>query len=496
MSSSDTLNSTRHSSTLGRLKNAYHSWLAKPRSRKVVSDIVGLFDALAIVIGGLVPAQIYNLSGPGVISGWFTAVQWSLVVAIIVHLGMRHFKLFDTAKMHDFPMAPGKIALCLGLGFMAVLGIGLPFTASEAHMWIWYAAWATTSFTLLVGNRILANYLLARMTRAGSFNRRIAVYGAGNIAARLDKYLRNPDLGISFAGVFDDRTDDARSATDGPKPTGRMEDLIEAGRKGDFDQIIIALPQAADHRTAHIARKLEQLPVSVHVCTHISSDLVDDDAVRSVSHVGPVGLLDVKQKPLSHWAPFLKSAEDYALGTVLLIMAVPIFILTAVAIKLDSSGPVFFKQRRRGLNQNIFEVIKFRTMTVQEDGNDVVQAKRDDPRTTRVGRLLRRTSIDELPQLINVLKGEMSLVGPRPHALTHDEQYSGLLQTYANRHQVKPGMTGLAQVNGYRGETKTPEQMQKRVDLDLDYIRNWSLALDFKILSRTMLAVSLNKNAY
>jgi Undecaprenyl-phosphate glucose phosphotransferase len=276
---------------------------------------------------------------------------------------------------------------------------------------------------------------------------------------------------------------------------GRLDDLIEAGRAGRIDQIVIALPQSADRRAAEVARKLTQLPVSLHVVTHIASDLVDASAANRVSNLGPVGLLDVKRKPLSDWAPLVKRVEDHGLGFLLLIAASPLLLLCAIAIKLDSAGPVLFRQRRRGLNQKVIEVLKFRTMTVMEDGAEVRQATKDDDRVTRVGRILRRTSLDELPQLINVLKGEMSLVGPRPHALVHDEHWGEMLESYANRHQVKPGITGLAQVMGWRGATETEEKMKARVELDLAYIANWSLAADLKILAQTVWTVVHGENA-
>jgi len=474
------------------------------RSRQVAADIVGLFDVIAVIIGGLIPSHFYALHGPGVIASGVPALQWSLIVAIIAYGGMRHFNLYDTTSMHDFPVAPGRLLLCLAIALLAVLGIGLPFTVAGPHMWIWYGSWLSAAFTLALGNRIITNRILARMTAAGAFDTRVAVYGAGEIASKLNSYLRDPALGIRFAGVFDDRTvsrspdapNQKTQSTDNLSNAGNMDKLLDIGRTGAIDQIVIALPPSAGHRSNDIIRRFEQLPVSIHVCTHIASELVDANARQSLSKLGPIGLLDVKRKPLSDWQPLLKSAEDYLLGTLLLIGAAPLMALTALAIKLDSRGPVLFRQRRRGLNRQVFEVFKFRTMNVMQDDETITQAVRDDPRTTRVGRFLRRTSIDELPQLFNVLKGEMSLVGPRPHALAHDEHYSRLLHTYANRHQVKPGLTGWAQVNGLRGETRTPDMMEQRVAFDLEYIRNWSAWFDLRILARTILIVIRNKNAY
>ncbi|MFT7576746.1 MAG: putative colanic acid biosynthesis UDP-glucose lipid carrier transferase, partial [Alphaproteobacteria bacterium] len=209
-----------------------------------------------------------------------------------------------------------------------------------------------------------------------------------------------------------------------------------------------------------------------------------------------VGLIDVKERPLADWAPIVKRAEDILISATLLVMTLPVTILIALAIKLTSRGPVLFRQRRRGLNQKVIEVLKFRSMTVQENGDEVRQATRNDQRITFVGRILRRSSLDELPQLVNVLIGEMSLVGPRPHALIHDEKWGEMLEQYANRHQVKPGITGLAQVRGLREEAHTPSDIQNRIAADLEYIGNWSLWLDLSIILRTVNAVIGAKNAH
>jgi len=206
-------------------------------------------------------------------------------------------------------------------------------------------------------------------------------------------------------------------------------------------------------------------------------------------------LFDVQKRPLGPWAIVAKSAFDRIGAGLLLAAFSPVFLATALAIKLDSPGPLFFRQRRSGLDHRVFPVIKFRTMTVTEDGDTIHQARRRDPRVTRVGRFIRRYSIDELPQLVNVLRGDMSLVGPRPHAIAHNAYYATLLERYANRHRVKPGMTGWAQVNGFRGATNDPDLMKKRVEHDLFYINNWSVVFDLRILALTPFSVMLeNKN--
>jgi putative colanic acid biosynthesis UDP-glucose lipid carrier transferase len=213
--------------------------------------------------------------------------------------------------------------------------------------------------------------------------------------------------------------------------------------------------------------------------------------------MGGVPLLGVLQRPFSRWGYLVKAVEDYALATLLLILTAPLMLAIALAVWLDSPGPIIFRQKRYGFNNGTIEVFKFRTMRTDQDENDrAVQARRDDRRLTRLGHWLRRTSLDELPQLFNVLRGEMSVVGPRPHMVEHNQQYAALIETYLGRHRVKPGITGWAQVNGWRGETDTLEKMERRIGHDLYYIENWSLSFDLRILAWTLLVGLIHPNAY
>ena len=464
-------------------------------SRRIAADLVGFVDAIAVILGGLVPAIIYAIGG-GLSVNWLMHLQVCLVTAGIVHFCLRNMNMYDTSRMHDFPVEPPKLATALSITFIAVFGVGIPFAPKNMHLWIWYAVWITLSFVLLANVRFAARHVLAKLTHAGLFDARIAVYGSGTIARRVQEHLQNPELRIHFAGLFDDRQDAKRNEATGLAPNGRLADLIQRAQSGQIDRIIIALPQAADQRTQQIARRLEQLPVSLHVVTHISSDLVEDGPAHRVSNLGPVGLLDVKEKPLLGWGRAVKAAEDKVLGTLIALLFAPLLVVIAALIKLDSRGPVFFRQRRRGVNGQVIEVVKFRTMHVLEDGANVPQATRNDPRVTRVGRVLRRLSLDELPQIINVLRGEMSLVGPRPHALTHDQEFAEILARYPNRQQVRPGMTGLAQIEGFRGEIETADQLAKRLEKDLEYVERWSLWLDLRILLQTPFSCLFAKQAY
>jgi undecaprenyl-phosphate galactose phosphotransferase/putative colanic acid biosynthesis UDP-glucose lipid carrier transferase len=272
-----------------------------------------------------------------------------------------------------------------------------------------------------------------------------------------------------------------------------VERAIAMARELAVDEIVLALPWSDTRKLELIRDGLRNSPLPVH--------LLPDRRIRAVSanpsfRVENSLSVEIQRGPLSRAEQLMKRLVDLVGALVGLILLAPLMILSAIAIKLDSPGPIFFRQRRNGFNANQFAIFKFRTMTVLEDGPTLVQARRLDPRVTRVGKFLRRSSIDEVPQLLNVLRGEMSLVGPRPHALAHDSHFGNLLSDYAFRNHVKPGITGWAQINGHRGETARVEQMQGRIDCDLWYINNWSLALDLKILLLTCVVLTRLRDVY
>lgn len=465
-------------------------------SRRVAADLVGLGDMIA-VIGAMVLSALWINAQGDVPVGGLDLVRPALVACLIVYFCFCHWRLYDTQDMTRFPSDSGAIVIATAIGTLAVLGLSdADPAAGVTHVLVWpLVSFVVASLLLIVWRRAM-RAVLARLAQSGTFDERIAVYGAGVIASRVQAYVRGAQGGLRFIGAFDDRTDRKRLGDVDMAVAGSLADLLRAGREGQVDRIIVALPQAAEQRLTHITRELEQLPVTVHAVTHFSNDLLSGRDSYKVSNLGPVGLLTVKDKPLADWAPIVKRGEDVLISASLLLFFLPVIVIAAAAIKLTSRGPVLFRQRRRGLNHNVIEVLKFRTMTVCEDGNDVRQATGNDTRVTFVGRVMRRSSLDELPQLVNVLRGEMSLVGPRPHALVHDQHWSEMLEHYANRHQVKPGITGLAQVSGLRGETKTAADIQARIDADLEYIATWSLWLDLWILVRTISAVISAKNAH
>ena len=452
-------------------------------------------DVLGCFAGGLAGGAAVVLRGDLEVM-WLRLVQVSLLTALFCYLALRHFGFYDLNRISHIAVRPFSVAAALGLSMMTMYGMGLPIGTRVDHVRTWYGVWMLTSCLAIVANRLLAQLALSKLACQGAFKMRLAVYGTGALADRIiGEVLATGQQSVAFVGAFDDRCDQKRLPDSGYGSSGGIDDLIARGRAGKIDQIIIALPQTAERRTAEVARRLEQLPVSLHIVTHIAGDLADVVSAHQVSALGSVGLIDIKTKPLADWGRYIKTAEDYVIGSLALFIALPVMAAIAVAIKFDSPGPVLFRQRRHGLNRRVIEVLKFRSMTVMENGAAVQQAKRVDARVTRAGQFLRRTSLDELPQLINVLRGEMSLIGPRPHALVHDDHYGEMLERYANRHQVKPGMTGWAQVNGFRGPTETPDKMRDRVDRDLTYIDRWSLWLDLKILAMTVFVGFRHKNA-
>jgi putative colanic acid biosynthesis UDP-glucose lipid carrier transferase len=277
------------------------------------------------------------------------------------------------------------------------------------------------------------------------------------------------------------------------KVIGNSEDLVRQCRQGSIDVVYVALPLRAELRTAGLLSVLADTTVTVYLV----ADFLYYSLLRAQwSQVGNIPVVSVHDSPFQGVVGWVKRLEDLVLGSVIVLLTAIPMICIAVAIKFSSPGPVFFRQWRYGLCGKKIRILKFRTMKVCEDGPSVVQASRNDARVTTVGRFLRRTSLDEFPQFLQVLTGELSLVGPRPHAVAHNEQYRSLIHGYMLRHMVKPGITGWAQVNGWRGETAELEKMELRVQHDLEYIRNWNLLLDLKIIFLTIFGAKKGRNAY
>jgi putative colanic acid biosynthesis UDP-glucose lipid carrier transferase len=337
---------------------------------------------------------------------------------------------------------------------------------------------------------------LGVLRKRGFNTRTIAIVGARELGAYLARTILDaPWMGLRPVGFYDDRK------PSGPRPLmrepidviGDLDALVRHARQGTIDIVYITLPMRAETRVHELIAKLSDTTVSVYV---VPDFFIFDLLHARWGSLGDLPVVSISETPFYGVDGIVKRLEDIIISSALLMMvAIPMAIIAA-GVKLSSPGPVIYRQHRYGLRGNRIDVWKFRTMTVCEDDDTVVQAQRNDPRVTKIGAFLRRTSLDELPQLINVLQGHMSLVGPRPHAVAHNEQYRKLIDRYMLRHKVKPGITGWAQVNGWRGETDSLEKMQKRVEYDLAYIHNWSLWLDLRIILLTAFRVISDRNAY
>lgn len=359
------------------------------------------------------------------------------------------------------------------------------------------SAWLVATPGVMIAMHIGRRLLLAKLRANPTEPRRVAIVGANDLGLRVVNSMAvMPWLGYKVIGFYDDRApnNDVARRLFGKniEVKGDLEQLYQDAHDGHIDIVFVALPMRAELRMHSVIDRLADTTVSPYVIP----DVFSFDLLHSrLTCLQGIPALSIYDSPLvdNSWA---KRLEDLVLGSgILLLLAIPMLVIAA-GVKITSPGPVFFKQTRYGMGGDRIKVWKFRSMTVCEDGANVAQAKRADPRITPYGNFLRRTSLDELPQLFNVISGSMSLVGPRPHAVAHNEFYRGQIKGYMLRHKVKPGITGLAQVNGFRGETETLDKMSGRIAYDLEYIRNWSVILDIKILWKTIFKGFVGQNVY
>jgi len=355
-------------------------------------------------------------------------------------------------------------------------------------------AWFLITPLVILLFDVVLNDLALKHLAAKQETRKVVLAGVNDLGRELIQRINSdPYLGMSFEAAFDDRASSRIGSIGQDKLKGKLSDLPEYVNKHGIDAIFITLPMTHQTRILNLLDQLRDTTASIYfipdifIFELIQARIEDIDGLLAVA---------VCETPFYGMNAILKRASDIIVSGTFLLLGFPILLLIALGVKLSSPGPVIFKQRRYGVDGKEIVVYKFRTMTVCEDGEKIDQAKKNDPRITRFGSFLRRTSLDELPQFINVLQGRMSVVGPRPHAVAHNETYRKMIKGYMIRHKVKPGITGLAQVKGLRGETDTVEKMEKRIQYDLDYLRHWSLALDFQIILKTVVVVFKDKNAY
>ncbi|MEP4891563.1 MAG: undecaprenyl-phosphate glucose phosphotransferase [Aliiglaciecola sp.] len=418
----------------------------------------------------------------------------SLIGSVSFALVAESFALYRSWRAGFFKQIVFYTFLCWSCACMLILAYLFFFKLAEDFSRFALAIWFTMAFMALVGWRIMFQLFLHNMRRKGYNTRSIAIFGLSEKGIRLaNEVMKNPETGYRLSAVFDDRGSDRLDEDYHYLLHGNVEKGIDCAKRGLYDVIYIALPIKAQHRIQEMLYQLGDTTANVHVVPDLFMYCLMHG---EMSHVGGVQTISVYDNPMQGGVAIVKRLEDILLSTAILsLIAIPMLVIAA-AVKLTSKGPIIFKQHRYGLNGKKIKVWKFRSMTVTENSDNVVQAKKGDSRITKVGSFLRRTSLDELPQFINVLKGDMSVIGPRPHAVKHNEEYRKLVDYYMLRHKVKPGITGWAQVNGWRGETDTVDKMKMRIEYDLEYIRNWSLWMDFKIVIFTVFRSFTDKNAY
>ena len=398
------------------------------------------------------------------------------------------------------PLANAGRLLLVWAGVFAILALaGFALKISSEFSRLWFGSWFAAGFVLIFALRVVMARQIRRWARNGRMERRAVIVGGGKAAEGLIRSIEaQPYNDIRICGIFDDR-DDTRSPpiVAGYPKLGNVGELIEFARIARIDMLIVSLPLTAESRVLSLLKKLWVLPVDIRLSAH-SNQL--RFRPRSYSFIGAVPMLDIFDKPINDWDSVAKRAFDIVFSLLGIIVLSPIMLATAIAIKLDSRGPVLFKQKRHGFNNEVIDVYKFRSMYVEQSDPSAKKAvTKNDPRVTRVGRFIRKTSIDELPQFFNALFGSLSLVGPRPHAIaaqSHNLLYNEVVDGYFARHRVKPGVTGWAQINGWRGEMDTDEKIKMRTEYDLYYIENWSLWFDLKILFLTPIRLLNTENAY
>lgn len=464
-------------------------------SPRIAQDIVMFIEFSIILLTSVIAKIGYLDIYSGANDGFTRYLLPTFAAAILVCYIFAKRKLYDQSVLTDSTRAIPAIISSVILALLILIAIGYAAKYVHAYSRGWMLSWGLLATTSLLIERAAVSWIYHKAIKHGLFCRRIAILGSGPMAKRLREHILMSSSGVRLVGVFDDIPyDQAETLRAAVKVDGSTGELIQIGQQNKIDEVIIAAPGSSDTHILHAAEKLQILPVDVTVCP---SEVTQKLAIQDVSRFSDLTLLKVQRRPINDWGNFAKSMFDVAVAGFALIALSPILLIVALGIKLGSPGPILFRQQRHGYNHKVFDVLKFRTMTVMDKGDGVVvQAKQDDARVTPLGRFLRRSSIDELPQLINVLKGDMSLVGPRPHALTHNDYYAEMLEQYANRHRVKPGITGLAQIRGFRGPTETLDKMRARVDADLEYIDTWSFWLDLRILFTTFYTVIVGKNAF
>lgn len=449
--------------------------------------LLRMLDALLIGLGMYFSAWLYGIA----LNADYLLL---IMIAVLAFLFVAEVRgLYQSWRVSSVLEEFGYLGVAWSVVAVCLLALGFMTKVSSEFSRVVIAVWLVVTPGTMCLMRFVLRKALRHARAQGSNTRTVAFAGIDKATQKMAAHITQmPWLGLKVVGAFDDRMPN-RLDLDGLSLEGDLKKLLEMAHDGQIDIVYITLPMHAERRIIHVIESLADTTVSVYVVPDLF--VFSLYKARWVT-VGGMPVISTFESPFYGTESWVKRSEDVLLSGLILLLISPLLVVVAVCVKLSSPGPVIFKQRRYGLKGEVVEVWKFRSMTVCDNGEQVVQAKKNDARVTRLGAFLRRTSLDELPQFINVLQGTMSIVGPRPHAVAHNEQYRKQIRGYMLRHKVKPGITGLAQVNGWRGETDTLNKMEKRVEHDLEYIQNWSLWLDIKIILKTVLVGFRGKNVY
>jgi len=477
-------------------------------ARSIVAAPIEASYPSAVIVGiaQVVEAALLATLGFAIFASYVEPGQHAVYIPTILVVTLAANVLFNAARTHrvaayrTLVQQTWRVLAAWTLVFAVLVALAFLFKSSELVSRVWLVSWYAAGALLLVAFRLSLRAVVLQWTREGKLKRRTVIVGGGHDAEVLvDSIRRSAGADVRLLGLFDDRNDERSPESVASLPKlGRVADLLEFARLTRVDLVIVSMPLSAEKRVLEMLTQLWVLPVDIRLSAHMSKLRFTS---KAYSYVGDVPVFDMADRPISDWNLIFKWLFDMLVALVALIVLSPVMVATAIAVKLDSPGPVFFKQKRHGFNNELIEIYKFRSM--RTDMLDATASKlvtKGDPRVTRVGRFIRKTSIDELPQLFNVLRGELSIVGPRPHALqakADNQLYYEAVEGYFARHKVKPGITGWAQIHGWRGETDTVDKIMQRVQHDLYYIEKWSILLDLYILVMTPFSLlSKSENAY
>jgi Undecaprenyl-phosphate glucose phosphotransferase len=468
----------------------------RPISSEIVAGLTKLIDFAIVPLAAYGAFKLYIVGFLHVSAPFTSYGLASLIGAAAFVTGLNRVRAYDFHRLSSLRWQATRGFLVWLATASLLLGVAYVTKISSDYSRAWAVAWSLGAYGLFLAGRTALQLTLRQWAKAGRLARSIVVVGSGESARRLIAKLRLlPPTEIAILGVFDEQP--MTQSIEGVPFRGGIDALLSYSRDVVIDEVIVAVPLTADLDIKAVFDRLRQMPADLRLSMEPLSNALP---IHGIAFHGQIPVIEIVDRPLRHWNALTKWLEDKVVGIVLLLLFLPFMIVIAAFIKLDSRGPVFFVQDRYGFNNKVIRVVKFRTMqAAQCDASGAERTVRDDPRLTRMGRLLRRFSLDELPQLTNVLVGHMSLVGPRPHAVkmrAGGQLYHEAVDQYLHRHRVRPGMTGWSQVNGLRGEIDTVEKARARVRYDLQYIEDWSIWLDIRILLMTFRVIFARDNAY